>query len=139
MTIPEEPDLSPESLDSLLEEVHIIEAIWCDIHDVWEDIEEHSINVAKTRSANSTGCQRWSPGLPQTADHYYDEELPAKLLKRNDFSDWPPQGMDLSDAWVIAVIRSTLPGRHRYERYPTVFTVRGLQSEYINKGRAATS
>ena len=137
--LPEEPDLSSESLDSFLEEVHKIEAIWCDIHDVWEDIEEHRINMAKTRSANSTGCQRRSPGLPQTADCYYDEELLAKMLNRNDLSDWPPQGINLSDAGIIAVIRSTLPGRQRYERYPTVFTASGLQREYINKGRAAKS
>ena len=53
--------------------------------------------------------RRWDEGLPETADYYYDEPLPtAKLTKRSDPEDFPPDEMDLSDRWVVAVIESQI-------------------------------
>ena len=45
--------------------------------------------------------------------------------------------MDLSDAWVVAVVRSGLSGDDRADRWPMVFTRKGLRAAYIYKGQPA--
>ena len=45
--------------------------------------------------------------------------------------------MDLSDAWVVEIVRSNLTGRKRDEHYPLVFETKYLRKEYVNKGQAA--
>ena len=42
-------------------------------------------------------ARRWTNGLPETADYYYDLEVKdvSKKLK-----EYPPENLDLSDAWV---------------------------------------
>ena len=45
--------------------------------------------------------------------------------------------MDLSDAWVVAVVRSGLSGEDRAERWPIVFTRKGLRAAYVHKGQPA--
>ena len=69
-----------------------------------------------------------------TEVYYYDEHT-LTLTKNSDDNDFPPEGMDLSDAWVVAVLRSGISGEERSDRYPTVFTKKGLKAAYINKGQ----
>ena len=46
--------------------------------------------------------------------------------------------MDLSDALVVvAVVRSGLSGDDRADRWPIVFTRKGLRAAYIHKGQPA--
>ena len=44
---------------------------------------------------------------------------------------------DLSDAWVVKVIETEMNGVDRNEKYPTVFSSKGLRANYVNKGQAA--
>ena len=65
--------------------------------------------------------RRWATGLPQSSDYYYDEPT-RNLTKKSSDGQFPPEGMDLSDTWVVAVVRSGLSGDDRSERWPIVFT-----------------
>ena len=47
-----------------------------------------------------------------------------------------PAGHDgLADAWVVAVVQSSISGDERNRRWP--FTQKGLRSAYVHKGQAA--
>ena len=78
--------------------------------------------------------KRWAPALPITAAYYYNEPVPPvrQLSKEDEKSAklFPPR-MDLSDAWVVEIVRSDLTGRERAEMYPTVFGSKYLQRDYI--------
>ena len=52
------------------------------------------------------GLQRKVGTLPQTPDYLYDEESPAKSKKSSSQDNDPPDSMELSEAWVVAVVRS---------------------------------
>ena len=82
---------------------------------------------------------RWANGLPTTDAYYYDEEVPvARLIAKS--SDFPPKGVDMSDAWLVKVLESDLTGKVRGARYPAVFDSKGgLRNTYTHKGRAAKS
>ena len=71
-----------------------------------------------------------------TEDYYYDEHT-LTPTKKSDDNDFPPEGMDLADAWVVAVVRSGISGEERSDRYPTVFTKKDLKATCINKGQAS--
>lgn len=52
--------------------------------------------------------------------------------------EYPPDNLDLSDAWVVAVVDSKLSREERGTAWPTVFTNRGaLRAQYMHKGQAA--
>ena len=51
--------------------------------------------------------RRYRKELLKSGDYYYDEPT-LTLTKKSDDEDFPSQGMDLSDAWVVAVVRSVL-------------------------------
>ena len=54
-------------------------------------------------------------------------------------SAYPPNNLDLSDAWTVAIVNcSKLSRDDRGIRWPAVFTVKGaLRSTYIHKGQPA--
>ena len=52
--------------------------------------------------------RRWEEGLPHTADYYYDEPLPEKTLTRTS-KDIAPDGLDLADVWVVAIMQAVSP------------------------------
>ena len=80
--------------------------------------------------------RRWTEDLPTSADYFFDE--PTVILnKRSDDNDFPPDGMDLSDAWVVAIVRSGISGDDRHRRWPIVFTQRILRATYVHKGQAS--
>lgn len=78
--------------------------------------------------------RRWEQGLPRTNDYYYDE--PVIVLTKNS-TDFPPKHMDLSNAWVVIVVKSGISGSARQSKYPDVFTGRSLKVGYVHKGQAA--
>lgn len=45
--------------------------------------------------------------------------------------------MDLSDFWIVEVVRAGLKSKDRSLKWPAVFTQKWLSSKYINKGKAA--
>ena len=59
--------------------------------------------------------------------------LPSKKyeLLRHIF---PPDGFNLSDAWVVKIVQSDLRKEDRYKRWPAVFSSRSLKTSYQNKG-----
>ena len=67
------------------------------------------------------------------------------MKSRNDWivdltkksNEFPPRGMDLSDACVVAVTKSMISGAERQDRYPSVFTSRSIKASYVHKGQAA--
>ena len=82
---------------------------------------------------------RWEQGM-SIENTYWDEPLPGHKLDTKDKADqdlFPPTGIDLSDAWVIEIVRSNLTGVERAAKYPKVFASKGVVSNYVNKGRAA--
>ena len=92
----------------------------------------------KTRSQDP--ILRWATGLPKTDDFFWDEPLPDHKLNKDVQTDsawFPPDGMDLADAWVIQVIISNLTGAERHKRWPKVFASKYLAKSYKMKGRPA--
>ena len=82
--------------------------------------------------------RRWDEGLPETADYYYDEPPPAtKLTKKSGPEDFPPDDMDLSDRWVVAVIESQISHEDRARRWPAAFSQKGLRATYAHKGQSS--
>ena len=80
-------------------------------------------------------ARRWTDGLPETADYYYDSEVRDVSRK---LKEYPPENLDLSDAWVVAIVNSKLTREERGAGWPTVFTNRGaLRAHYVHKGQAA--
>ena len=47
---------------------------------------------------------------------------------------FPPETMDLSSAWAVAVICSNMTAHERYARYPKVSSLNYLNFSYKNKG-----
>ena len=47
--------------------------------------------------------------------------------------------MDLSDAWVVAVVESAKSREERNRRWPSMFKQKGLRSAYIHKGDISAS
>ena len=80
--------------------------------------------------------RRWAESLPISADYFYNEPT-LVFNKRSDDNEFPPDGMDLSDAWVVAIVRSGISGDDRHRRWPSVFTQRILRAIYVHKGQAA--
>ena len=79
--------------------------------------------------------RRWTKDLDETPDFYFDMEIKdvSKKLK-----EYPPDNLDLSDAWVVAIVDSKLTREERGASWPTVFTNRGaLRAHYVHKGQAA--
>ena len=58
--------------------------------------------------------------------YYFDEPL-------NDIL--PPDGLDMSDFWVVQVMKSGLKPTDRRDKYPAVFASRYLRTVYRNEGR----
>lgn len=90
-----------------------------------------------TLSRQESRKTRWTKKLPVTEAYYYDEDVPvARLVAKS--SDFPPRGIDMSDAWVVKVIESDFTGKIRGAHYPAVFDAKGgLRHTYTHKGRAA--
>ena len=80
--------------------------------------------------------RRWAREMPETANWYYDEPI-KDVTKR--ISKFPPDNLELSDAWVTAIIRSTTISRDdRGKRWPDVFTSKGhLRATFVYKGQSA--
>ena len=69
---------------------------------------------------------------------FYDEPIPAHKLEKNNASHvFPPDGLNLSDAWVVKIVQSDLRKEDRYKRWPAVFSSRLLKTSYQNKGTAS--
>lgn len=66
-------------------------------------------------------ARRWAPGLPETIDYYYDEDVEDLSRK----SMYPPENMDLSDAWVVVIVNSKLSRDERGTGWPSIFSVKG--------------
>ena len=49
------------------------------------------------------------------------------------------KGQSLSDAWVVAVVSSSISGEERQRRFPDVFTQKSLKTNFVHKGQAAKS
>ena len=79
--------------------------------------------------------------LPQTSDYYWDKPVPPNVLSAKvDSSTFPPDGMDLGDTWVIAIVSNLgISGRQRHKRWPAVFLQKYLHSEYKHKGQPSKS
>ena len=79
--------------------------------------------------------RRWAIGLEQTSDYFYDEPI-TRLSKKSSENDFPPANMDLSDAWVVAIVRSGISSDDCFSRWPVVFTQRSLRSTFFHEGQA---
>lgn len=80
-------------------------------------------------------ARRWTEGLPETSDYYWDAEVKDITKKLREY---PPDDVDLSDAWVAAIVNPKLSREERGTYWPTVFTNRGaLRAHYVHKGQAA--
>ena len=68
---------------------------------------------------------RWADQLQITLDYCYNEELPDRLVKTSF------DGIDLSDAWLHAIVFSGLRGEKRNTRcWPVVFTQKAIRVAY---------
>lgn len=67
---------------------------------------------------------------------YHDEPVPLGKLSK-DRAGWPPDNIDLNEAWVIAVIVGGANQQTKHKRWPAVFKAKGFQSNYEHKGQAA--
>ena len=78
--------------------------------------------------------RRWTETGPSNASYFYDE--PIKDINKRP-AEFPPVDTNLSDAWVVVVLKST--GREeRAKNWDAVFTQRGvLRDTYVHKGQAA--
>ncbi len=82
--------------------------------------------------------RRWQHGLPHSPDFYYDEDLPARTLNKTlDRAVFPPRNMDMSDAWVVKILKADFTGAERHAEWPAVFASKYLNKNYLNKGRAS--
>lgn len=78
--------------------------------------------------------EKWTKGKPHSAPYFYDEP------EDRDAQDFlPPNGLDLSDRWVVLVLKANVRTKERHERWPTVFSSKYLASLYQNKGTASKS
>lgn len=60
------------------------------------------------------------------------------IIVDGDLSVFPADDMDLSDAWVVAIVSSKLSREERGLRWPQVFSAKGLlRAQYVHKGQAA--
>ena len=73
-------------------------------------------------------------GLVSTPEYYYDEPLPAGQLEKNNPGDFPPGGLNLSDAWIVKIVKSDLEKEDRFKAWPAVFSSKYLTSGFRNKG-----
>lgn len=88
-----------------------------------------------TLDADEILARRWIEGLPINADFYYDSEV-KDITKK--LQSYPPNNLDLSDAWVAAIFNSRMTREERGKAWPAVFTHRGvLRAGYVHKGQAA--
>lgn len=62
--------------------------------------ETKSMPALSSLSRKALLARRWSERSPQTADYYYDEEAKDLTKKAPTSSSFPPDNLDLSDAWV---------------------------------------
>ena len=67
--------------------------------------------------------RRWSSDKPETAEWYYGEPIKdvTKSLKA-----YPPDNVNFSDAWVVAIVNSSLSREDRGTYWPSVFLAKGL-------------
>ena len=83
-------------------------------------------------------ARRWGAELPHTFEYYYDEAAKDLWKKASASSSFPPDDMDLSDAWVVAICNSRLTGEERGARWRNVFQKKGdLRASFVHKGQAA--
>lgn len=54
--------------------------------------------------------------MPKTADYYYDEAVPEILPKHSPEDEFPLSDIDLSDAWVVAIVNSGFTGEIKGEK-----------------------
>lgn len=54
--------------------------------------------------------RRWTGHLNETADYYSDDEIKNVSKKLTEF---PPNQLDLSDAWVVAIVNFKLSREDR--------------------------
>ena len=77
---------------------------------------------------------KWIPGKSSTSEYYYDEPLPAGQLEKKNPRDFPPDSLNLSDAWIVKIVRSDLKKEDRFKAWPSVFSSKYLTSGFRNKG-----
>lgn len=66
-----------------------------------------------------------------TTNQFFDK------LSKDGTTGRPPNGMDLSDAWTVAVVEGRDSQTVRHRHWPTIFNAKSLQSDYLHKGQAA--
>ena len=75
--------------------------------------------------------------LPTLKQYSWDEPgIPYFSLKEKneDYKPlFPPEGMDLSPAWAMTIIKLDLSGIECHARYPIVFTTKSLNPSYVIK------
>ncbi|KAM0802331.1 hypothetical protein BDR22DRAFT_887570 [Usnea florida] len=72
--------------------------------------------------------ERWVVGKAYSANYYYDEITDDAL---------PPKQIDLSDYWVVKVVKAGIGPTERQTFWPAVFTKKMIRASYINKGTAS--
>ena len=83
--------------------------------------------------------RRWSAGLSINGYYYYDEPVPSERLIEKKKQGFPPLFVNLSAAWVVRIVEFDLLKKDRAKAYPSIFTGKGLKSDYINVGQARKS
>ena len=61
-------------------------------------------------SPDQVVSRRWTEDLPETSDYYWDTEIKDISKKLREY---PPDNLDLSDAWVVAIVSSKLSREER--------------------------
>ena len=85
-------------------------------------------SVANSTPIDRAMPERWTLGKPYSANYYYDEITT---------DDLPPDQIDLSDYWVVRVVKAGIRAKERQARWPAVFKSKVLKSAYQNKGAAS--
>lgn len=79
--------------------------------------------------------KRWIESYPQTQNYFDDEELPTRKLIKFDKPFLFPSKMNLTDVWVVIVLKAGFTTEERNKRWSAVFTKKYLRLDYVNKGR----
>ena len=62
---------------------------------------------------------------------------PVDLSNTDTISKFSPKGINLSDAWVVKIIKSDLASQLRIDFWPAIFNAKYIHRKYVNKGKAS--
>ena len=109
------------------------------------ETDPHAVKFSRSASAllplaafaqDKINSRRWTDEQPNTPDFFYDEPIKDVNKKPGEF---PPGGVELSDAWVVAIVKSSNMSRdERVTTWLVVISAKGaLRSGYVHKAQAA--